>query len=102
MAYYSVLEVTPTSDAWIPDYLPAANALVTRHGGRYLARTASHETLEGDGGGEAPALHIIIEWPSKEAAAAFMNDPAYASHLAARTAGSLSRHALIAGKDDLA
>ena len=98
--YYSVLAVTPTSEDWIPDYLPAANALVAKHGGRYLARTASHERLEGDG--EGAALRIILEWPSKEAAQAFMADPDYARHLSARTAGSESHHFLIEGKDDLA
>lgn len=100
MAYYSVLEVTPTSDDWIPAYLPAANTLVAKHGGRYLARTGNHQSLEGDRA--APALRIILEWPSKEAAHAFMNDPGYADHLAARTSGSVSHHALIEGKDDLA
>ncbi|MEM8687540.1 MAG: DUF1330 domain-containing protein [Pseudomonadota bacterium] len=100
MAYYSVLAVTPTSEDWIPDYLPAANALVAKHGGKYLARTASHERLEGDG--EEPALRIVLEWPSKEAAIAFMNDPDYVPHLKARAAGSVSHHALVEGKDDLA
>ncbi|MEM7206921.1 MAG: DUF1330 domain-containing protein [Pseudomonadota bacterium] len=100
MSYYSVLAVTPTSEDWIPDYLPAANALVAKHGGKYLARTASHERLEGEGG--SAALRIVLEWPSKEAAVAFMNDPGYAQHLAARTAGSESHHFLIEGKDDLA
>ncbi len=100
MTFYSVLAVTPTNEDWIPDYIGSANALVAEHGGRYLARTSSHESLEGEG--EDAALRIIIEWPSKEAAVAFMNDPAYAPHLKARTAGSNSRHFLIEGKDDLA
>ncbi|MEM1163083.1 MAG: DUF1330 domain-containing protein [Pseudomonadota bacterium] len=100
MAYYSVLEVTPNDDSWIPAYLPAANALVAKHGGKYLARTSSHERLEGDSAD--PALRIILEWPTKDAAKAFMNDPDYAAHLAARTNGSVSHHALIEGKDDLA
>lgn len=100
MAHYSVLAVTPTDDAWIPDYLPAANALVAKHGGRYLARTASHERLEGTG--EAVALRIILEWPTRAAAQAFMADPAYKPHLDARTGGSISHHVLIEGKDDLA
>ena len=99
MTYFSVLAVTPTSKDWIPDYLPAANALVAKHGGRYLARTANHERLEGAGGNAA--LRIILEWPSAEAAKAFMNDPDYAKHLSARTAGSESHHFLIEGKDDL-
>lgn len=100
MAYYSVLAVTPTSEDWIPDYIGPANKLVAEHGGKYLARTASHETMEGSG--QDAALRIIIEWPSKEAAVAFMNDPGYVPHLKARTEGSESHHFLIEGKDDLA
>ena len=99
MPYYSVLAVTPTREDWIPEYISAANKLVAQHGGRYLARTASHERLEGEG--EDAALRIVIEWPSREAAVGFMNDPAYAPHLKARTAGSNSHHFLIEGKDDL-
>lgn len=100
MAYYSVLAVTPTSEDWIPDYLPTANKLVAAHGGKYLARTATHEQVEGE---DTPAaLRIVIEWPSKEAAVAFMNDAEYKPHLEARTAGSQSFHFLIDGKDDLA
>lgn len=100
MTHYSVLAVTPHTEDWIPAYLEAANALVAKHGGKYLARTGNHERLEGEG--EDAALRIVLEWPSKEAAMAFMNDPAYAPHLAARTAGSESHHFLIEGNDELA
>lgn len=100
MTYYSVLAVTPTAEDWIPDYIGPANALVAEHGGKYLARTASHEQLEGE---ERPAaLRIVIQWPSREAAQAFMQDARYLPHLKARTAGSESFHFLIEGKDDLA
>ena len=100
MSYYSVLAVTPTTDSWIPDYVEPAGRLVAKHGGKYLARTASHSQIEG---GDAPAaLRVIIEWPSQEAAEDFMADPEYAPHLAARTAGSDSIHFLVDGKDDLA
>ena len=64
MDYYSVLDVTPKSDEWIPDYLPTANKLVAKHGGKYLARTANHDQIEGEH--TAAALRIIIGWPSKE------------------------------------
>ena len=50
----------------------------------------------------APALRIIIEWPTKENAVSFMEDPEYAPHLQARTAGSQSFHFLVEAKDDLA
>ena len=100
MTYYSVLEVTPTKDDWVQDYIGPANKLVADYGGKYLARTSSHERLEGKG--EDAALRIIIEWPSKEAALNFMKDDEYRPHLMARTAGSVSHHFLIEGKDDLA
>ena len=100
MTAYSVLAVTPSTDEWIPDYLPTANALVAKHGGTYLARTQEHTQVEGQ---DTPAaLRIVIEWPSRDAAMNFMNDPDYAPHLAARTNGSESFHFLIEGKDDLA
>ncbi len=100
MSYYSVLAVTPTSEDWIPAYIGPANALVAKHGGKYLARTATHEQVEGEK--RDAALRIIIQWPSKEAAMAFMNDPEYVPHLKARTAGSVSFHFLVEAKDDLA
>ena len=100
MTYYSVLDVTPTKDEWIPEYVPVANRLAAKHGGIYLARTASHEQLEGKE--NVAALRIVIQWPSKEAANNFMNDPEYASHLIARTEGSISNHFLIEGIDEFA
>ena len=99
MIYYSVLDVTPSTNEWVSDYIPTANKLVTKHGGKYLVRTSSHEQIEGKE--HEAALRIIIEWPSKEAALAFMNDPEYLPHLEARTKGSVSNHYLIEGKDDL-
>lgn len=100
MTTYSVLAVTPKSDDWVPGYLPVANALVEKHGGKYLARTATHEQVEG--ADQPAALRIILEWPSKQAALNFMNDPEYRPHLDARTEGSTSVHFVIEGQDDLA
>ncbi|WP_299655228.1 DUF1330 domain-containing protein [uncultured Jannaschia sp.] len=100
MTAYSVLEVTPKTEDWIEDYLPTANKVIARHGGRYLARTQTHEVLEGEN--REVGLRIVIEWPSMDAAHAFESDPEYAPHLKARLANSRSHHALIAGMDDLA
>lgn len=100
MSYYSILAVTPTQEDWISNYLPTATKLVSKYGGKYIARTGSHEQLEGEP--ETVALRIIIEWPSKQAAVDFMKDPEYAPHLRARTEGSVSNHFLVEGKDDLA
>ncbi|MGQ7848104.1 DUF1330 domain-containing protein [Granulosicoccus sp. 3-233] len=100
MTHYSVLAVTPTNEDWIPGYIAPVNALIAKHGGEYLARTVSHERLEGQG--EDAALRIIIAWPSAEAAKAFVGDPDYAPYFKSRTEGSESHHFLIEGKDDLA
>jgi uncharacterized protein (DUF1330 family) len=100
MAHYSVISATPTTDTWIPAYLAAVGPLVAKHGGRFLARTASHERLEG--AGPAPALMVIFEWPSKEAERAFHNDPAYQPHLNARLAGAETEWVSVEGKDDFA
>ena len=97
MTYYSVLDVTPTNDSWIPDYLGAVGKIVAKHGGKYLARTATHEQIEGQG--DPVGLRVILEWPSKEAAYNFMGDPDYANHFIARTNGSVSNHYLIEGND---
>lgn len=80
MTYYSVLDVTPTGEDWIHDYLPTANERVAAHGGKYIAPTASHEQVEGEP--QEAGLRIIIEWPSKQAANTFMADEAFAPHLA--------------------
>ena len=95
MPCYSVPAVTPTSQDWIPAYVGPANRLTAKHGGKHLARTDSHERLEG--AGEGAALRIIIEWPS----AAFLSDPEFVPHLEARLAGASGHSLLIEGQDDL-
>ncbi|GAA4278708.1 DUF1330 domain-containing protein [Aquimarina mytili] len=100
MSYYSVLDVTPTNTDWVKDYVAVSGKIASKHGGKYLARTATHEQIEGDD--QPAALRIILEWPSKEAAENFMKDPEYIPHLEARTKGSISHHYLIEKKDDLA
>ena len=79
LADYSVLAVTPTDEDCVPDYLPAANALLKKHGGKHLARTSSHGQSEGEA--HDAALRMVIEWPFAEAAKASMSDPEYVPHL---------------------
>lgn len=98
MKYYSVLDVSPIKKDWIPYYLPTANKLVAKYGGKYIARTLNHEQIEGSS--NKVDLRIIIEWPSKQATIDFMNDSEYIPHLKARTKGSISNHYLIEGIDE--
>ncbi len=99
MTHYSIALLTPTSEEWIPGYINAVGPLLTEHGGRYVSRTAGYERLEGD---DAPAMVVVIEWPSQQAERAFFNDPRYAPHRAARQGGAATRVFSVPATDDLA
>ena len=100
LAHYGIINVTPTSEDWIPAYIEAVGPLIAKHGGKFLARTASHERIEGNG--PNPAIWAIVEFPSKEALDAFYSDPDYQAPLQARLAGSESNDFSVAGQDDFA
>ena len=100
MSYYSVLAITPTSEDWIPAYIESVGGIIAKHGGKFLARTASHERIEGDG--PNPAVQAILEWPSKDAADAFYSDPEYKPLLDSRLAGATTDWFNVEGKDDFA
>lgn len=101
MACYSVISVKLLNDDWLPSYLETVTGIIERYSGKYMARTASHQVLEGDEGGEQPDLRVILKWPSKEEALGFMNDPEYAPFLEARTAATISQHFIVEGVDDM-
>lgn len=100
MAYFAVVFVTPKSETWIPDYIAGVGPLVAKHGGKFHARTMSHERLEGTS--PNPGLIVILEFPSKQAAESFYKDPAYQPLLQARLAGAANDFFLVEGKDDFA
>jgi uncharacterized protein (DUF1330 family) len=97
MKAYVIADIHITNPAWVPAYASEVHELVHRHGGKYLARSGNVATLEG----EPPPTSLIalIEFPSKESAAAFAADPEYAPFAAARRAGSESRLQLIDDTD---
>jgi uncharacterized protein (DUF1330 family) len=71
--------------------------MVERHGGRYLARTAGIETIEGES--RAPQVVLLIEWPTREAAQAFYDSEEYRPHREARRAGARNRFLIVSGED---
>ena len=97
MKYLAVVQVTITDDSWVESYVPAASALVAKHGGRYLVRTQTMEKIEGDA--DLPNVFVIFEWPSKEAFHAFYDDPDYQSFKQSRLAGSTGAFTLVAVED---
>lgn len=87
MPVYLIANVEKVTDeSWIPDYAANVHHIVHRHGGKYLSRSANIATVEGEDPGLA--LIALLEFPSREAVQAFMDDPEYAPYAAARKAGT--------------
>ncbi len=97
MTAYLIADVTVTDDAWVPEYGARVHEIAARHGGRYLSRSGNIDTLEGKALGST--LVALIEFPSKDAARAFANDPDYAPFAKARQSGSVSNFHLLDDTD---
>jgi len=95
--YYAVAELDVTDPAWVGDYVNDVTPMVERYGGRYLARTAQIEQLEGER--TVPQVMLVIEWPSREAANDFYESEEYRAYREARRAGARNEFRLIAGED---
>lgn len=85
MNAYVIGSVQMRDDSWVKEYAAKTEAIVTRHGGRYLVRGATMEQLEGPD--PLPHLMVVIEFPSMEHARAWHSDPEYAPLIKLRRAG---------------
>ena len=72
MKAYLVLDFSVHDFPGFRPYAEAIPAFIEKHGGRYLVRGAGPTVVEGDW---APELMVILEFPSRENAAAFLGDP---------------------------
>ena len=97
MRYYAVAELDITDPSWIESYVSEVTKLVEQSGGRYLARTAKVEKLEG--ARPAPQVFLVVEWPSREAAVEFYESEAYRPYRERRQAGARNELVLVAGED---
>jgi uncharacterized protein (DUF1330 family) len=97
MKYYCIAEIEITNRDWIPDYVANVTKLVEARGGRYLARTAQVEKIEG--ARDTPLFVLILEWPSREVALAFYESEEYRPYRELRKAGAESAFFLVAGED---
>lgn len=97
MAAFIIASVLITDDKWVPEYAARVHEIAAKHGGKYLSRSGNIEVLEGDS--DELTLIALIQFPDKEAAKAFANDPEYAPFGKARKAGSKSTLLLIDDTD---
>lgn len=97
MTVYVIAEIEVTDDSWIPEYAQKVHDIVHKYNGKYLARSANIENLEGES--LPTTLIAVIEFPDAESAKAFATSPEYAPFGSARQAGSNSRFRMIDATD---
>lgn len=90
MKAYWIAHVTVTDPAAYAGYQALAPAAFAAHGARFLARGGAHAVMEG------PELdrHVVIEFPSLQAAKACYASPEYQA-ARARREGAATAHVVI-------
>jgi uncharacterized protein (DUF1330 family) len=81
MKAYLVLDFSVLDLPGFMPYVSAIPAFIDKHGGRYLVRGVEPTVMEGDW---SPELMVILEFPSRENAKAFLADPDAQSLFAVR------------------
>jgi uncharacterized protein (DUF1330 family) len=94
MPAYLVAELEVTDPAVFDDYRKRVPASIAAHGGRYLARGGTLESLEG---GWNPKRMVILEFPTLVQAKTWYTSPEYQELLKLRQRSSNSRVVLIEG-----
>lgn len=90
---YWIAHVTITDPAAYAGYQALAPTAFADHGARFLARTETANALEG----ESWDRHVVIEFPSKEAALACYNSPEYRSARQARVGACTASITIVDG-----
>jgi len=74
MSAYVIANIRVTDAERYKEYVAAVPPLIERHGGTYCVRAGESQVLEGQW---TPDRFVVLEFPSREAALAFYNDPDY-------------------------
>ncbi|MBP18283.1 MAG: DUF1330 domain-containing protein [Pseudomonadales bacterium] len=94
MSAYLVGDITITDAEAYAEYAKLVPSIIEKHAGRYLVRGGNAEIREGDW---EPDRMVVLEFPSKQAAIDFLEDPAYAPVAAIRHANAETRLVLVEG-----
>jgi len=85
MVAYLIADITVHDLEQFMEYVRQVPAFVEKHGGQYRVRGGEPESQEGSW---QPQRLVIIEFPSKDDALAFLNDPDYQPIAAIRHAAA--------------
>jgi len=72
MKAYLVLDLTIHDLAGFGPYIASIPAFIEKHSGKYIVQGVRPATMEGDW---SPERMVIIEFPARENAVAFLGDP---------------------------
>lgn len=92
---YVIGRVEMRDPAWMAAYGAKNDALVQKHGGRFLVKTDAMTTLEGSD--QLPSLLVVLEFPSLEPAKSRYQDADYAPLIKLRQTGSDAELILVEG-----
>lgn len=90
-AYFIASYIVTDTEKYMA-YAQKASALVVKHGGKALVVANQFRQLEG----EAKNQHVILEFPSEQAANAWYNDPDYQAVIFMRLDSTTDGSAVIA------
>ena len=75
MSAYLIVDVALSDPVAYEEYKAKAPPIIARHGGEYLVRGGAHAVVEGTWN---PTRLVLLRFPDRTAAQAFIDDPDYA------------------------
>jgi uncharacterized protein (DUF1330 family) len=96
MKAYLVLDLSIRDFAGFTPYIAAIPAFIAKHSGRYIVQGVVPTPIEGDW---KPERMVIIEFPARQNAEAFLSDPEIRSLFKVRHDTTHSRLVLVEGCD---
>ena len=94
MKAYLVLDLSINDFAGFKKYIAEIPAFIARHSGKYIVQGVRPTTIEGDW---KPERMVIIEFPERERAEAFLRDPEIQDLFKVRHETTTSRLVLVDG-----
>ena len=94
MPAYIIVDIEVTDPAGYEEYKKLAGPTVTNYGGEYIVRGGSPEMLEGNW---TPTRIVVIKFPDRERAKAWLNGPEYREPRKMRHAASKARMIVVDG-----
>lgn len=94
MKAYLVLDFAVHDLRGFMPYVSAIPAFIAKHSGRYIVQGAEPTVMEGDW---APERLVVLEFPSREDAKAFLADPDAQALFAVRHSTTTSKLILVDG-----